>query len=138
MNPIAMSVILLGLVGFFVISAVRRMRLLGVGAAADESRVDRVGERLERVWTFALFQKKMRYYLTAGLAHHLIFIGFGVLLLRTVMLWGRGFVPGESTRTFTFAAADNTQAVRYVVVFQDHALGRTGFEYHTAAVVTRK
>ena len=36
------------------------------------------------------------------------------------------------------AAADKTQVVRYVVVFQDHSLGLTGFEYHTAAVVTRK
>jgi hypothetical protein len=35
------------------------------------------------------------------------------------------------------AAPDKAQRVRYVVVFQDHALGRTGFEYHTAAVVAR-
>jgi len=27
----------------------------------------------------------------AGFAHMLIFLGFGVLLARTLMLWGRGF-----------------------------------------------
>jgi Fe-S oxidoreductase len=35
----------------------------------------------------------MRYYWTAGVAHQLIFMGFAVLLLRTLILWGRGFDP---------------------------------------------
>ena len=35
--------------------------------------------------------------------------------------------------TAVAAAAGKTQVVRYVVVFQDHSLGRTGFEYYVAA-----
>src|SRR5262249_15564892 len=37
--------------------------------------------------------KKMYYYSAAGIAHQLIFGGFVVLLLRSLMLWGRGFDP---------------------------------------------
>src|SRR5690606_25000523 len=48
---------------------------------------------LRAVLTFALFQKKMRYYFWAGVAHNAIFAGFAVLLLRTLILWGRGFDP---------------------------------------------
>jgi hypothetical protein len=36
------------------------------------------------------------------------------------------------------AVAGKTQVVRHVVVFQDHSLGRTGFEYHVAADAPRK
>jgi Fe-S oxidoreductase len=93
MNPIAMGVLIVALVGLFVVSAGRRLRLLGVGANTYESRLDRPLARLRQVWTFSLVQKKMRYYFVAGLAHQLIFVGFGVLLLRTVILWGRGFSP---------------------------------------------
>lgn len=93
MNPIAMLLVLVGLWGAFAYSARRRLLLMRVGDATHESRMDRIGERLGRVWTFAFFQKKMRYYLAAGLAHQLIFAGFIVLLARSVVLWGRGFSP---------------------------------------------
>src|SRR5262249_43813667 len=33
-------------------------------------------------------------YPVAGAAHMLIFLGFNVLLLRSIILWGRGFSPG--------------------------------------------
>ncbi len=29
----------------------------------------------------------------SGIAHLLVFVGFAVLLLRTLVLWGRGFDP---------------------------------------------
>lgn len=93
MNPIAMGLILVGLVGAFLVIASKRFRLLREGSATHEPRTNAVGERLRRVWTFALVQKKMRYYFAAGVAHQLIFVGFAVLLLRTLILWGRGFVP---------------------------------------------
>jgi hypothetical protein len=38
----------------------------------------------------------------------------------------------------TAVSDGTTHAVRYVVVFQDHALGRTGFEYHVAAEAIRR
>ncbi|HWA70931.1 MAG TPA: (Fe-S)-binding protein [Polyangiaceae bacterium] len=93
MNPVLMAAIVLGLVGLFSVSAVKRLRLLRVGDATWETRTDRLAERLGRVWDLALAQRKMRYYLLAGLAHQLIFLGFGVLLLRSLVLWGRGFEP---------------------------------------------
>ena len=96
MNPVAMAVVILSLVGVFLWSAHNRWGLLKVGDHTHESRFDQVGERLGRVWTFAFFQKKMRYYLAAGLAHNLIFFGFLVLLLRSLILWGRGFDPSFS------------------------------------------
>ncbi len=92
-NPIAMAVVILGLTGAFLWSASQRWGLLRVGASPYESRFGQIFERLKAVWTFAFFQKKMRYYLWAGLAHQLIFLGFVVLLLRSLMLWGRGFDP---------------------------------------------
>jgi len=93
MNPWMMAAIGCSLIGLFLWTSRRRWALLEVGAPTWESRFDRLPERLEAVWTFAFWQKKMRYYLLAGLAHQLIFLGFGVLLLRTLVLWGRGFDP---------------------------------------------
>ncbi|HEY6727520.1 MAG TPA: (Fe-S)-binding protein [Polyangiaceae bacterium] len=93
MNPALMAFIILSLASLFAWSATHRGKLLRVGERTWESRIDRVGKRLEQVWTFAVFQKKMRYYFWAGIAHQLIFLGFLVLLARSVMLWGRGFDP---------------------------------------------
>ena len=61
------------------------------------------------------------------------------MMNRPMLRYADGNLYGDPVfiATAVSAAADNTQAVRYVVVFQDHALGRTGFEYHTAAVVAR-
>jgi len=70
----------------------RRWRLMRLGP--DENRWDHVGLRLKRVWTFAFVQKRMRRYKAAGIAHLLIFLGFLVLLLRTLILIGRGFSRG--------------------------------------------
>jgi len=93
MSAIGMTLLLVGLIGLFGVSAVRRWKLLSVGAPTWESRTDRLLDRLKAVWIFAVLQKKMHYYPLAGLAHLGIFLGFGVLLLRTVVLWGRGFDP---------------------------------------------
>jgi Fe-S oxidoreductase len=93
MNPVLMALIIVTLSGAFAWSARRRWRLLKVGDATWESRFDNLGERLKAVWTYAFYQKKMRNYLLAGFAHQLIFMGFIVLLLRTLILWGRGFDP---------------------------------------------
>ncbi len=93
MNPWVMAGVLVGLVGLFVWSARRRWALLRLGAPTWEPRVDRISERLRTLWRFGLYQKKMRYYFWAGIGHQLIFLGFIVLLLRTLVLWGRGFDP---------------------------------------------
>ena len=97
MNPIAMAAVIVTLVCMFAWSAHHRWNLLRVGGPTKESRFDQIGARLKGLWTYAFFQKKMRYYLAAGLAHQMIFAGFVVLLVRSIILWGRGFDP-----TFNF------------------------------------
>ncbi len=67
--------------------------LLKVGAPTWESRLGELPKRLGLVWTFAFYQKKMRYYLAAGLAHQLIFLGFVGAAAQHPVLWGRGFYP---------------------------------------------
>jgi Fe-S oxidoreductase len=91
MHPTWMLTMLLGLFAAFCWSANRRWQLLKVGR--DESRLDRLFERAKGTYEYAFRQKKMSYYSAAGLAHKLIFVGFLLLLLRTLTLWGRGFDP---------------------------------------------
>jgi Fe-S oxidoreductase len=94
MNPIAMAVLIGSLVGLFAWTAGQRLSLIRTGAPVEGgSRLERVGERLLRTWRLAIVQTRMRDYFWAGVAHQFIFLGFGVLLLRTLMLWGRGFSP---------------------------------------------
>jgi Fe-S oxidoreductase len=93
MNPLLMGILLVGLWGAFGFSAVRRLKLLKEGAPTWESRVTRLGERLRVVVRYALLQEKMPNYPLAAAAHYLIFGGFVLLLLRTLVLWGRGFDP---------------------------------------------
>jgi hypothetical protein len=92
MNPYAMAFVLVTLNAAFGLTAKQRFELLMVGRPT--LRWDRVPERVRGVVEYALAQRKMRYYPAAGLAHMAIFVGFGVLLLNTIILWGRGFFPG--------------------------------------------
>ncbi len=91
MNPIAMLSIMVAALAAFGWSADRRWQLLHVGGSAN--RFDRIGERIARVLRYGIKQEKMHKYRGAGLAHHVVFAGFGILLLRTIILWGRGFEP---------------------------------------------
>jgi Fe-S oxidoreductase len=93
MNPLLMGVLLAGLWGAFAVSAVRRMKLLKEGAPTWEPRTTRLAERVQAVLGFAVLQKKMPNYPLAAAAHYAIFAGFVLLLLRTLVLWGRGFDP---------------------------------------------
>ncbi len=93
MNPLAMALLIGSLVGLFAWSAKQRLELMFTGAPVAGSRLDRLGERLRLVWRLAIVQSRMRDYFWAGVAHQFIFLGFGVLLLRTLILWGRGFSP---------------------------------------------
>ncbi len=87
-------------------SAHRRLRLLRAGAPAQ--RLDRIGDRIGRLFAIALFQKKLPRYLVMGPIHMMIFWGFLVLLLNTAVLWGRGFHPA-----FDF----------FGLLSRDHAIG---------------
>src|SRR5215472_1947517 len=91
MYPTAMLSILVAAVAAFAWSANRRWQLLKVGRS--DSRVDHLLDRFVGTWRYAFKQEKMDYYPAAGFAHKLIFAGFLVLLLRSLILWGRGMLP---------------------------------------------
>jgi len=89
MGPIAMAVALAVAFGAFGVSAYNKWRLLRIGA--PEKRFDRLGERFWRMIRVALFQQKLPKYKIMGPIHMMIFWGFLVLLVNTLILWGRGF-----------------------------------------------
>jgi Fe-S oxidoreductase len=89
-----MLALLVAALAAFTLSANKRWQILKLGA--PEKRLDRLAARLGVVWRYAFKQEKMDYYQPAGIAHKLIFVGFAVLLLRTLILWGRGFSPSWS------------------------------------------
>lgn len=90
MGWIPMTLILLASLGTFAWIANRRWRLMFLNQDRV-NRFDRVGDRIRSVVRFALVQERMRRYPIAGFAHLLIFLGFGVLLLRSLVLIGRGY-----------------------------------------------
>ncbi|HEY4013408.1 MAG TPA: (Fe-S)-binding protein [Polyangiaceae bacterium] len=92
MSPTAMLTLMFAAFAMFAWSASRRWNLLLVGRPV-ENPVDHPGTRVRGTWRFAFRQEKMDYYNPAGVAHKLIFAGFLVLLVRTLVLWGRGFSP---------------------------------------------
>ncbi len=91
MGPIAMAAAITLAFGIFTYSIYGKWRLLKAGAGAD--RFDRVGDRLKRMVLVAFLQAKMPKYKVMGPIHMLIFWGFLVLLVNTLILWGRGFDP---------------------------------------------
>ncbi len=90
MSPTAMLTLMFAAFAMFAWSASRRWALLLTGRPVA-SPIDHPGARVRGTWRFAFRQEKMDYYNPAGIAHKLIFAGFLVLLLRTLILWGRGF-----------------------------------------------
>jgi Fe-S oxidoreductase len=94
MNPAVMALMLLAGFGVFAWSAARRWKLLRIGAPA--ARFDQLGERLRLTLRYAIGQARMPRYRGAGVAHIFIFAGFLVLLLRSLILWARGFVDRPS------------------------------------------
>ena len=94
MNPIAMTLLILGNALFFAWTANRRWAQLRLGHAEPSFHIKGfadVAARVREVAVYALGQKKMPYYRTPGVAHMMIFAGFGVLLLNTLVLWARGY-----------------------------------------------
>lgn len=84
-----MTILLVAGWGFFAYSIRRRWKLMMVGV--PDARFDQPGKRIGLTIRYALVQLRMQRYPLAGMAHMLIFSGFAVLLLRTLILWGRGY-----------------------------------------------
>ena len=110
MSPVFMALLLIVGWGVFAYSAWRRWRLMMVGA--PENRADNRVERLGRTVTYALAQIRMPRYRLAGIAHMVIFFGFLVLLLRSLILWGRGF-----DETFSFWLFGPDQILGHIYSF---------------------
>lgn len=89
MSPVLMTILLASAWGFFAWTMRRRWKLLCAGGPAN--RADRPAERLSLTVKFALGQLRMYRYRWSGLAHIVVFAGFTVLLLRSLILWGRGY-----------------------------------------------
>ena len=92
MQPVVMTILLLAGFGIFAYSAYQRWQLMMV-AKAPAHRGDHSGARLIATLKYAIGQKRMVRYPTSGWAHILVFFGFLVLLLNSVILWVRGYVP---------------------------------------------
>ncbi len=88
-SPIAMTLLLVAGWGIFAWSAKRRWRLMTIGP--PEHRFDRLGERFRRMMRFAFGQWRMPRYRLAGVAHIFIYAGAVVMLLRGLILFGRGY-----------------------------------------------
>ena len=93
MNPPVMLGLIAVFLAMFAYSANRRYQLMRA-VGKPENRLDQLGRRFRAVVEYAMAQKKMRKYPVAGAAHTLIFVGFVVLLLRSLVLFGRGFDLG--------------------------------------------
>lgn len=93
MNPTAMTLVLLVNLAIFAYSARRRTRQLLVGTHDRDFSLSggELWSRIKDVAVYAFGQRRMPYYRAAGIAHMAIFAGFLVLLLRSIMLWARGY-----------------------------------------------
>ncbi len=95
MQPYLMTAVLVLTISFFCWTAFRRWRQLRVGAANPYFTLQggELGARIRDTLKYAFGQRRMPYYRWAGIAHMMIFGGFLVLLLNSVKLWIRGYVP---------------------------------------------
>ena len=95
MGPIWMTLLLVSMLGFFSWSAFRRLRQVRVGVPDPRFgwSSEQIADRTKTLLVYAFGQKRMPNYTLAGFAHVGIFIAFQVLLLNSLMLWGRGFDP---------------------------------------------
>jgi len=98
MQPYVMTLLLVSTVGFFIWTARRRWKLMLIGPG--ENRFDQIGKRLNLTLKYAIGQARMPRYQWSGLAHVLVFFGFLVLLLRSLILWSRGYVADSSLWLF--------------------------------------
>jgi len=88
------ALLLLSALALFAYTASRRVQLLLLGAGERENRLERPLARLWHMVEYGFLQRKMFRDAYAGLYHALIFGGFLVLTLRTLMLVVEGLFPG--------------------------------------------
>jgi Fe-S oxidoreductase len=105
MGPILISLMLVTAFGFFAYFGSQKAELLLAGK--PEGRLDRLGDRLKGFWQYGLMQQRLvRNHKAAGWMHAIIFWGFCVLLLRSLVMIGIGFyepfhIPGPVGMAYT-------------------------------------
>jgi Fe-S oxidoreductase len=95
MNPLLMSVLLIVGLGFFGRTMYFKIGLLLAIEPAD--RTNHIRERLQNMAIIAIGQKRLvgrKKERASGLMHAFIFWGFCILILRSLNLYGEGFVSG--------------------------------------------
>src|SRR5579864_9558822 len=93
-KSIAVLVVLLAAVGYFVIRAKNLYRILRLGP--NENRFDDMPERVRSVLRYVGLHTRMFRNVYSGLLHLFIFYGFIVLLTAIIEAFGSGIVPGFS------------------------------------------
>ncbi|MCK5313251.1 MAG: (Fe-S)-binding protein, partial [Desulfobacteraceae bacterium] len=98
MNPLLMSILLIVGLGIFGRTMYFKIQLLlALGPVDLSGRINNIVERLKNLVILAIGQKRLvgrkREWL-AGIMHAFIFWGFCVLLIRSISLYGEGFVKG--------------------------------------------
>lgn len=95
MSPLFMAFLLIVGLGIFGRTMYKKAMLLKVLEPAD--RFDRIFDRIKSVVVIALGQKRLvgrKKERASGIMHAFIFWGFCVLLIRSINLYGEGFVHG--------------------------------------------
>ena len=95
MNPLFMSLLLIVGLALFGHTMVRKIRLLMALEPAD--RANHIIERLKNMVIIAIGQKRLvgrKKEWVPGVMHAFIFWGFCILLIRSLNLYGEGFVNG--------------------------------------------
>ncbi len=95
MNPYLMSFLILVALAVFARTMTRKIKLLMALEPAD--RLNRIKDRLVNLLVIAIGQKRLvgrARERSSGIMHALIFWGFCVLLIRSLMLYGEGFHEG--------------------------------------------
>ncbi len=105
MSPLFMLILLIVGLGLFTRTMIKKIKLLLALAPAD--RLDRIPEliwaRLKEVLVIAMGQKRLvgrKKERASGIMHAFIFWGFCILLIRSIILYGEGFVHGFSLPFF--------------------------------------
>ncbi len=93
-KSIAVLVVLLAAVGYFVIRARNLYRILRLGP--NENRFDDIPERIRGVLRYVGLHTRMFRNVYSGLLHLFIFYGFIVLLTAIIEAFGSGIFPGFS------------------------------------------
>jgi heterodisulfide reductase subunit C len=102
MSPLFMLLLLIIGLGLFSRTIYFKVRLLLALAPAD--RFNRIADRIKNLFIIAIGQKRLvgrKKEWASGIMHAFIFWGFCVLLIRSISLYGEGFVHGFQVPFFS-------------------------------------